>query len=144
VDSFARSRDSSSPSDSSIVDSPLLRGQLVETYQKTQQLRSMLEWGTEVSGAELAPSEDVTVLIWPGGRIENFPRGTTAGAVVGQKGMVTVEGGAGRQQRVAPSGRQEQQQQQQRLVNVNNRLVPRDTVLDDGDLVILAQERLHI
>jgi hypothetical protein len=37
-----------------------------------------------------------------------------------------------------------QQQQQVRLVNVNNRLVSEDTVLSDGDLVILARERIKI
>jgi hypothetical protein len=36
------------------------------------------------------------------------------------------------------------QQQQVRLVNVNNRLVSEDTVLSDGDLVILARERIKI
>lgn len=143
VDSFARSSTASTASEADAIgDSPLLRGQLMQTYQKTQQLRSMLEWGKEVSGAELAPSDDVTVLIWPGGKIENFPRGTTAGVVVGQKGIVTVEGGAGRQQQ--QRGRTTSRQQQLQLVNVNNHLVPKDTVLHDGDLVILAQERLKI
>lgn len=36
------------------------------------------------------------------------------------------------------------QQQQQQLVNVNNRLVSEDTVLQDGDLVILAREKIKI
>jgi len=38
----------------------------------------------------------------------------------------------------------QQQQQQQQLVNVNNRLVAEDTVLRDGDLVILAREKIKI
>lgn len=37
-----------------------------------------------------------------------------------------------------------QERQQCRLVNVNNRLVAEDTVLSDGDLVILARERIKI
>lgn len=37
-----------------------------------------------------------------------------------------------------------QERQQCRLVNVNNRLVSEDTVLSDGDLVILARERIKI
>jgi hypothetical protein len=32
----------------------------------------------------------------------------------------------------------------QQLVNVNNRLVSEDTVLQDGDLVILAREKIKI
>ena len=31
-----------------------------------------------------------------------------------------------------------------RLVNVNNRLVPEDTVLQDGDFVVLSRELLSI
>jgi molybdopterin converting factor small subunit len=48
-------------------------------------------------------------------------------------------------------GRSRQQQRQQaglaadaQLVNVNNRLVSEDTVLQDGDLVILAREKIKI
>ena len=48
-------------------------------------------------------------------------------------------------------GRSRQQQWQQaglaadaQLVNVNNRLVSEDTVLQDGDLVILAREKIKI
>ena len=37
-----------------------------------------------------------------------------------------------------------QERQLCRLVNVNNRLVSEDTVLSDGDLVILARERIII
>jgi hypothetical protein len=57
---------------------------------------------------------------------------------------------AQRQQAGAPAGAcagggaQQQQQQQQQLVNVNNRLVSEDTVLQDGDLVILAREKIKI
>jgi molybdopterin converting factor small subunit len=48
-------------------------------------------------------------------------------------------------------GRSRRQQRQQaglaadaQLVNVNNRLVSEDTVLQDGDLVILAREKIKI
>lgn len=34
--------------------------------------------------------------------------------------------------------------QSQDVVNVNNRLVPEDTILNDGDLVILAREKVKI
>lgn len=52
--------------------------------------------------------------------------------------------------RLDRSGLQQQQQQlvsanqQQLVVNVNNRLVAEDTVLRDGDLVILAREKIKI
>lgn len=35
-------------------------------------------------------------------------------------------------------------QQVRRLVNVNNRLVPEETPLSDGDLVVLSRELLKI
>lgn len=71
------------------------------------------------------------MLIWPGGHIEHFSRGTTAGDIVAEKGLITTgEGYDGYRVNL--------------LINVNNRLVPEDTVLNDGDLVILAREKVRI
>ena len=52
--------------------------------------------------------------------------------------------GQGQQQGQGQAGGSDVIQQQQQLVNVNNRLVSEDTVLRDGDLVILARERIKI
>ena len=56
-----------------------------EAYLRTQQLRSMLEWGRSAIGKD-APqaavlSDEVSVIIWPGAAIEYLPRGTTVGQV---------------------------------------------------------------
>jgi hypothetical protein len=60
-------------------------------------------------------SDEVSVLIWPGGHIEHFARGTTAGDIVADKGLIsTGEGYDGYRVNL--------------LINVNNRLVPEDTV----------------
>jgi molybdopterin converting factor small subunit len=126
-----------------------------------------------------------------GGVIEDVPRGTTAGEILREKGVLAIleddessstdsdaeptdlaarssSSSSSRQQQVqqrssgsaapgppeklqalAPGGEagieaSSMQQQQVRLVNVNNRLVSEDTVLSDGDLVILARERIKI
>jgi hypothetical protein len=117
------------------------------TAAKAAQLRSIIEWGQATYKAEgLAPAEapevtqsgDVSVLIWPGGIIEEVPRGTTAGQILRDRGVLAVEGGLG------AAGSQSDGQPSTQLVNVNNQLVDEDTVLSDGDLVILARERLKI
>ena len=38
------------------------------------------------------PPKDVMVLVWPGGRIEQFPRGTTAGNVIQRLGYIEIQG----------------------------------------------------
>ncbi|WIA39982.1 hypothetical protein OEZ86_013411 [Tetradesmus obliquus] len=149
-------------------------------------LRSVIEWGVEAYGVEEGNGTgggDVSVVIWPGGVIEDVPRGTTAGEILREKGVLAIladdeasssssssdsdaepadlaaRSSSSRKQQQAqrsssgvvqlaraaaaePPGMQ--QQQQVRLVNVNNRLVSEDTVLSDGDLVILARERIKI
>jgi molybdopterin converting factor small subunit len=128
-----------------------------------------------------------------GGVIEDVPRGTTAGEILREKGVLAIleddasstdsdaepsdfttrsssssSSSSSHQQQgtrsssssggtsVSAAASQAQlgrlsaadtagmQQQQVRLVNVNNRLVSEDTVLSDGDLVILARERIKI
>ncbi|GLC43641.1 hypothetical protein PLESTM_001498700 [Pleodorina starrii] len=110
------------------------REQMRVTFAKTQQLRSMIAWGDGAIGKYAAAdyqSDEVSVLIWPGGRIEHFVRGTTAGDIVAEKGIITTgEGYDGYRVNL--------------LINVNNRLVPEDTVLNDGDLVILSREKVRI
>eukprot|EP00890_Picochlorum_soloecismus_P000682 jgi/Picsp_1/1614/NSC_05092-R1_rela spot homologous protein rsh2 len=107
-------------------------------------LRSMIEWGVDVEddarqtddedtllvdAANVSASEmDVMVLIWPSGKIMRLPRGTTAGWVVDchdSMGQLHHEG-------------------QPELVNVNNSLVHKDTMLQDGDYVVLTKESLKI
>eukprot|EP00887_Chlorella_sp_A99_P008297 scaffold12.g8297.t1 len=93
--------------------------------------------------------KDVMVLVWPGGRIEQFPRGTTAGTVVRRLGRIEIQqpsaavaaaanGGRSTRGRAGPAPASRD------LVNVNNRLVPADTPLSDGDLVVLSRELLKI
>lgn len=125
-----------------------------------------------------------------GGGIEDVPRGTTAGEILREKGVLAIldastesdselaesgvesgmgsassrsqekpmkhssssSSGASSLQMQAPaaaaaaasSGSSSLQASPSRLVNVNNRLVSEDTVLSDGDLVILARERIKI
>ncbi|GIL60849.1 hypothetical protein Vafri_15365 [Volvox africanus] len=120
--------------ESSSVEQRRLREQMRVMFVKTQQLRSMIAWGEGAIGKYAAAdyqSDEVSVLIWPGGRIEHFARGTTAGNIVAEKGLITTgEGYDGYRVNL--------------LINVNNRLVPEDTVLNDGDLVILAREKVRI
>jgi len=120
-------------------------------------MRSILEWGADIGslpvsgGLGVQPGDsssdsdgggegtetqlgDVMVLVWPSGRILRVPRGTTAGTVVqcelqshsGDGSGVDLEGDA--------IG----------LVNVNNRLVPGDQVLQDGDYVVLTKETVKV
>lgn len=79
-------------------------------------------------------SDEVSVLIWPGCKIEHFPRGTTAGD------LVRAHAGEGRLR----SGEGFDGYKVDLLLNVNNRLVPESTVLNDGDLVILSRELMKI
>lgn len=72
-------------------------------------------------------TSEVSVLIWPSGQVEQFPRGTTAGYLLRDKGI--LQGGEGPQEAGGQAGM---------LVNVNSRLVPESTVLRDGDLVMPA------
>ncbi|GLI66621.1 hypothetical protein VaNZ11_010546 [Volvox africanus] len=120
--------------ESSSTEQRRLREQMRVMFVKTQQLRSMIAWGEGAIGKYAAAdyqSDEVSVLIWPGGRIEHFARGTTAGNIVAEKGLITTgEGYDGYRVNL--------------LINVNNRLVPEDTVLNDGDLVILAREKVRI
>ncbi|KAK3276560.1 hypothetical protein CYMTET_15372 [Cymbomonas tetramitiformis] len=91
-----------------------------ELNDKVRLLRSMLEWEAEVmTGEEVGPGEveslmdgdwhSVTVITWPDGEIHRLPRGASAGDVF----LSSTE-----------------------EVNVNNQIVPRDTKLKDGDLII--------
>ncbi|GIL88625.1 hypothetical protein Vretimale_17232 [Volvox reticuliferus] len=120
--------------ESSSAEQRRLREQMRVMFVKTQQLRSMIAWGEGAIGKYAAAdyqSDEVSVLIWPGARIEHFARGTTAGDIVAEKGLITTgEGYDGYRVNL--------------LINVNNRLVPEDTVLNDGDLVILAREKVRI
>ena len=79
-----------------------------------------------VPGHELAweqPPQDVMVLVWPSGKILRVPRGTTAGAIARREGCIGRRSG---------------------IVNVNNRLVPETTSLEDGDYVVLTQETVKV
>jgi ppGpp synthetase/RelA/SpoT-type nucleotidyltranferase len=119
-------------------------------------LRSMLEWGEDMGsqlpsvdgedgGGAVAVAvvaeptgpvpnlaferspQDVMVLVWPSGKILRVPRGTTAGTVAQREGGGTT--GVRRRRGV---------------VNVNNRLVPEGTSLEDGDYVVLTQEGVKV
>lgn len=82
--------------------------------------------GSILPGHELAweqPPQDVMVLVWPSGKILRVPRGTTAGAVARREGCIGRRSG---------------------IVNVNNRLVPEGTSLEDGDYVVLTQETVKV
>ena len=146
---------------------------------------------SRASAPPLKQPRDVMVLVWPGGRIEQLPRGTTAGEVVARLGSIQILAPASGEG--ADSGTRAGEDppwpptpcatglslachfpQATRLlppalpappsvlvptsaplictarppprdlVNVNNRLVPGDTPLADGDLVVLTRELLKI
>jgi len=99
-----------------------------EVKEKIHLLRSMLEWGRQMGDASgMEPnSGDVMVLLWPRGSITRLPRGTTAGQFLSSQ-----DPEAGKN---PPS----------KMVNVNNRLVPGATPLQDGDMVFEVQEILNI
>mmetsp|Transcript_2426 Transcript_2426/g.6180 ORF Transcript_2426/g.6180 Transcript_2426/m.6180 type:complete len:1385 (-) Transcript_2426:794-4948(-) len=141
------------------------RRQMQEAYLRTQQLRTMIEWGRAAMGryhpGGCEPGDEVSVLIWPGGSIEHWPRGTRVSEVVRAKGIITLgggsAGGAREPREVRPSATSlaggedgwltagsSSPMAGKPLVNVNNRLVPEDTALNDGDLVILTREKVKI
>ncbi|KAF6260029.1 hypothetical protein COO60DRAFT_940116 [Scenedesmus sp. NREL 46B-D3] len=62
------------------------------TAAKAAQLRSVIEWGVEAYGVEEGSQQDgdVSVVIWPGGVIEDVPRGTTAGEILREKGVLAI------------------------------------------------------
>ena len=129
---------------------------------KVVQLRAVLEWGAEAAAADAAAAEaqprrrqmpsskqelyqmsnagglvsrlrqqaaalspEMTVLVEPGG-LRTVPRGATARDVVQEFGRIELSG-------CPPSSR---------VVNVNNVLVPEDTLLHPGDLVVLSNHVL--
>ncbi|KAL0045856.1 hypothetical protein WJX82_006850 [Trebouxia sp. C0006] len=98
---------------------------------KTLRLRGILEWRDEVtSGPDhsgSSTSSEVMILIWPAGEFKRLPRGTTASKIVHDQGWAQRSG-----------------DEFSRLVNVNNRLVPENTVLQDGDFLVLSRELLKI
>ncbi|KAF8062916.1 relA [Scenedesmus sp. PABB004] len=131
------------------------------TAAKAAQLRSVIEWGMEAYGVPTAAEQggDVSVVIWPGGVIEDVPRGTTAGQILRERGVLAIldapDGAApaaaaaaasagGGAERAEGGGDASAPGRLVNVVNVNNRLVSEDTVLSDGDLVILARERIKI
>eukprot|EP00775_Hariotina_reticulata_P012549 gene12547-12682_t len=87
---------------------------------------SVVEWGLEAYGVRVAQqSNEVYVVIWPGGGIEEVPRGTTAGQILREKGVLAILDSS------SSSSDEEG-------------LPSTDTVLSDGDLVILAREVIKI
>lgn len=76
----------------------------------------------------------VEVYVWPGQDVLRLPRGTTAGQVLEKEGVLAVgeEDGDGASVLQRP------------VANVNNRLVDEGTVLQDGDLVVLARQTLKL
>ncbi|PRW20358.1 GTP diphosphokinase chloroplastic isoform X1 isoform A [Chlorella sorokiniana] len=99
-----------------------------------------------------AQSSDVLVVVWPGGRILRLPRGATAGSVIRDHGLIEIQPDT-----LAPSGDGlptaaaaadapspaggDGSLASSLLVNVNNRLVPEETPLSDGDYVVLSRDR---
>ncbi|GMH42839.1 hypothetical protein BSKO_10758 [Bryopsis sp. KO-2023] len=101
---------------------------------RVQRLRLGLEYYNDVcTGVAPVASEDenIFVMVWPEGRIVDFPRGTSAGDVLQSKGLIEVDDGFERV-RGPP------------VVNVNNQLVPEDTALKDGDFLVLTREKIRI
>jgi ppGpp synthetase/RelA/SpoT-type nucleotidyltranferase len=139
-------------------------GELAFMSNKIRLLRSMLEWGDDLVGpspdaqegmaaaaimppeAEAAlPRADVMVMFWPSGKILRLPRGTTAGSALRTEGANAPsepldEEPVGMPAIVMASGARALR----RLVNVNNRLVPEDTTLVDGDYVVVGRQPLKI
>eukprot|EP00873_Tetraselmis_striata_P009296 jgi/Tetstr1/429560/TSEL_019460.t1 len=98
-------------------------------------LRSMLEWGHEVeeqAGVAAAETGDVTVLLWPKGSVVRLPRGTTAGEILAKQGEIEI------------SGQRARRWQRQGAGQCEHRLVPENTPLHDGDMVILSRDLLTI
>ena len=98
-----------------------------ELKPRITHLRSMLK---ETENNPMAPAEfsTVHVVIWPEGKIQCFPRGTTAADVMAWR---SKENGDGENDR------------DQMLVNVNRSWVPSDTLLRNGDSLHLQDEEMH-
>lgn len=100
---------------------------------QVQRMRLGLKYYKEVStilDRELPLDNDVCVLLWPDAKIVCFPRGTTAADVLAEKGWIEI--GEKQSYRFPP------------VVNVNNQLVPEETVLQDGDFLVMTREKLQI
>ncbi len=114
------------------------------TAAKAAQLRSVIEWGQAAYGdGQELQSEEISVLIWPGGQIQDFPRGTTAGQIIRLRARgagVAARPAAAPAMAAAAAARGSEGS----MVMVNNRLVHESTVLGDGDLITLTTERLNI
>jgi len=130
------------------------RAQMQEAHLRTQQLRKAIDWGRSAMGryhpSGMTPSNEVAILIWPGGSIEHWPRGTTVGEVVRLKGIPQDEPRDVRASATSIAGGEDPGWLVRNSTfagasyNVNNRLVPESTVLNDGDLVILSGEKMKI
>lgn len=131
------------------------RSQMQEAHLRTQQLRKAIDWGRSAMGryhpAGKAPSSEVAVLIWPGGSIEHWPRGTTVSQIVRMKGITRNEPATDvRASATSIAGGEDpgwifrNSTFAGASYNVNNKLVPEYTVLNDGDLVILSGEKMKI
>ena len=126
-------------------------------------LRAMLAWTKDVEAGgsggrsagegaaapatpttELPSSEQLLVLVWPPGAIASVRRGTTAGALAAER-RAPEAGAAAPALAAMGAGASDRAPPPHTLpppppvaVNVNNRLVPPDTPLADGDFVVLT------
>lgn len=110
----------------------LKNDELVDMAQ-VQRMRLGLEYYKDVTnGVDIITTEEenVFVLLWPEGKIDCFPRGTTAADVLASKGWIQIGDNP-------PNGSPP-------VVNVNNSLVPEETVLRDGDFLVLGREKIKI
>lgn len=101
-------------------------------------LRSMIEWGIDVEDevtrnpnvneVELGATfkRDIMVLLWPSGNIIRVPKGTTAGGLWDTILAVPSDG------------------EHQNFINVNNKQVTKNTLLKDGDFVVLTNDPVSI
>ena len=99
----------------------------------------------ETTTTELPSSEELLVLVWPPGAIASVRRGMTAGALTAERApeadttapaLAAVGAGVGASARGAD--RAPVPPPPPVAINVNNRLVPPDTPLADGDFVVLT------
>lgn len=110
----------------------LKNDELVDMAQ-VQRMRLGLEYYKDVTNVvDIVPEEEenVFVLLWPEGKISCFPRGTTAADVLASEGWIQLGD-------TPPNGNPP-------VVNVNNSLVPEETVLRDGDFLVLGREKIKI
>lgn len=132
------SRDFFSEHDNMIGGSNALDGAHADNWHKVdivqvQRMRLSLKYYKEVSTSldiEPLKDNDVYVLLWPDARITCFPRGTTAADVLAEKGWIEIDGN--RPSCFPP------------VVNVNNQLVPEETVLQDGDVLVMTREKIRV